>query len=147
MSVTLHRSSEFTVALPPDQAIMLFTPEGERRWADGWNPRYPEPERREGPGAVFTTEHGGHHATWIVVDHTAQRLRYARVVHGATAGTVEVSIVSSTDRATVVRVTYDLTALTAMGAAWLDDFDEGYEDEIASWSKEIAAALRPTGPR
>jgi hypothetical protein len=73
------------VALPPEQAIELFTPEGERKWSEGWNPVYPRPERPEGPGAVFVTGHDGHTTTWTMVDHTARCVRYARVTPGGPA--------------------------------------------------------------
>jgi CubicO group peptidase (beta-lactamase class C family) len=68
MGKTMRRSTEITVAVPPDQAMSLFTPEGER-WAEGWDPQYPVPDRRDGAGAVFTTGHGGHQTTWVMVDH------------------------------------------------------------------------------
>src|SRR5437588_11717644 len=55
MATTVRRAADITVGLPREQALALFTPEGERRWAEGWDPQYPEPGRREGPGAVFTT--------------------------------------------------------------------------------------------
>jgi hypothetical protein len=58
MTRTVHRATEITVGLPPEQALALFTAEGERRWAEGWDPQYPEPGRREGTGAAFTTGHG-----------------------------------------------------------------------------------------
>jgi hypothetical protein len=142
MPTTIRRAAELTVALPREQAMELFTPEGERRWADGWDPQYPEPRRREGPGAVFTTRHGGHDTTWIVVDQQPGSIRYTRVVHGMTAGTIAVDVVGSHERATNVRVTYDLTALTAAGQRWLEAFGEHYQTEIAEWSTEIAAALQ-----
>lgn len=139
MPVTLHRSAEIAVPLPRDQAVALFTAEGERRWAHGWNPRYPQPDRRDGPGAVFTTAHGSHEATWIMVDHEPDGVRYARVTHGMTAGTVAVDVVESHDDATRLRVTYDLTALTSAGEAWLTAFDADYDAAIASWAAEIEA--------
>ena len=140
MPITLRRSAEITVALPRDQAIALFTAEGERRWAEGWNPHYPQPDRCDGPGAVFTTAHGTHETTWIMVDHAPDAVRYARVAHGMTAGTVAVDFVGSHNDATRLRVTYDVTALTAAGEAWLAEFDVGYDAEIASWATQIAAA-------
>jgi hypothetical protein len=45
--------------------------------------------------------------------------------------------------ATEVSVTYDLTALTTAGEAWLEAFSADYEHGIAAWSTEIAAALQP----
>ena len=141
MTTNVHRSAEITVALPREQAMALFTPEGERRWADGWDPHYPETSRREGPGAVFTTGHGGHQTTWIMVDQRADGVRYARVTHGMTAGTVAVDVLGSGENATRVRVTYDLTTLSSEGGAWLDMFNADYDTAIAGWGTEISAAL------
>jgi len=128
--------------------MALFTAEGERGWAaDGWDPRFLSPERLDGPGAVFTTEHSGH-TTWVMVDHQPDRVRYARVTDGLTAGTIAVEAVAELDAdagsdviATRVRVRYDLTALSAEGERWLADFDAGYADEIASWANDIARAI------
>ena len=140
------RATEITVDVPPEQTIQLFTPEGERRWAEGWDPQYPEVDRREGPGAVFTTAHGGHHTTWIMVDHGPESVRYARVTEGMTAGTVAVDVVGSGEHSTRVRVMYDLTALTSAGESWLDAFDADYDTAIGGWSTEIAAALQGRRP-
>jgi hypothetical protein len=145
MSVTVHRTAEITVNLPRDRAMAFFTAEGERRWADGWEPHYPALTRRDGPGAVFTTEHAGHQTTWIMVDHQPERIRYARVTHGVTAGIVAVDVVASDEQITRLRVSYDLTALSAVGETWLADFDATYESEIASWAIDIAASLRRDG--
>jgi hypothetical protein len=138
MSTTLIRAAEIAVDLPAEQAMELFTPEGERSWAGGWDPQYPQADRREGPGAVFTTGHGGHQTTWIMVDHGPASVRYARVTHGMTAGMVAVEVVGSGEHSTRVRVTYDLTALTTTGEAWLDAFDAGYDTEIGGWATEIS---------
>jgi hypothetical protein len=146
MTKTMCRATEITVDLPPEQAMALFTAEGERRWADGWDPHYPEPGRREGPGAVFTTEHGGHETTWVMVDQGPEGVRYARVTEATSAGTVAVDVVGTRDGSTQVRVTYDLTATSSAGEDWLDAFDAHYDAAIAEWATEIAAALqRPAG--
>jgi len=147
MSTTVRRATDITVELPPEQAMALFTPEGERRWAHGWDPHYPEPDRREGAGAEFTTSHGGHQTAWIMVDHGPGTVRYARVTESMTAGTVAVDVVGSRDHATQVRVTYDLTALTPAGESWLEAFDADYDAGIGEWATEIAAALRRPGRR
>jgi len=141
MPTILKRSAEITVGLPQDQAMALFTPEGERRWAEGWDPRYPEPDRRDGPGAVFNTTHGSHQTTWIMVDERPDGVRYARMTHGMTAGTVAVDVVGSDKGTTRVRVTHDLTALTPTGALWLAKLDADHVRTIASWATNIATAL------
>jgi hypothetical protein len=147
MRTTVRHAADITVDLPPEQAMALFTPEGEPRWAEAWDPRYPEPDRREGAGAVFTTGHGGHQTTWIMVDHPPGRVRYARVTEGMTAGTVAVDVVGSREHSTRVRVTYDLTALTPAGEHWLEAFGADYDAAIRDWATEIAAALGGAGRR
>jgi hypothetical protein len=141
MGRSISRATEITITLPPERTIELFTPEGERRWAAGWDPEYPDTGRREGPGVVFATGHGGHKTTWIMVDQRPGTVRYARVTHGMTAGTVAVEIVGSGEHFTRVRVTYELTALTPAGEGWLEAFDASYDAAIGDWSIEIAAAL------
>ena len=38
MATTVRRAADITVGLPREQALALFTPEGERRWAEGPRP-------------------------------------------------------------------------------------------------------------
>jgi hypothetical protein len=142
MPITLHRTAEITVGLPREQAIALFTAQGERRWAEGWEPRYPEPARRDGPGAVFTTAHGHDETTWIMVDHRSDGVRYARVTRDVTAGTVSVDVVSSDDHATRVRVTYDLTALSTAGETWLNAFDVRYDTDLSHRANDSSYTFR-----
>jgi hypothetical protein len=115
------------VALPPDEAIELFTPEGERRWVDGWDPRYPGDD-----DGVFVT--GA--TTWVTVERGARSRRYARVTPGVQAGTVSVRCEPDGDD-TVATVGYELTALGP--EADLAAFDAEYEAFLAGWEREIAA--------
>jgi hypothetical protein len=139
--LNVRRTAEITVGLPRAQAMAMFTAEGERRWAEGWEPHYPEPARQEGAGAVFTTAHGAHETAWVMVDQRPDGVRYARVTHGMTAGTVAVDVLSSEDDSTRVAVTYDLTALGPEGERWLAAFEKHYDAEIASWANDIASAI------
>lgn len=66
----------------------------------------------------------------------------ARVTHGTTVGTVAVDVVASEEHVTRLGVSYDLTALSPAGEAWLAAFDAAYESEIASWATDIAAAFQ-----
>jgi hypothetical protein len=114
------------VALPPERAAALFTPEGERRWAQGWAPEYPA------DGPVFVTNDGA--TVWIELGD----LRYARVTPGVQAGTVAVRLAPE-GGGTRAEVTYDLTALS--GDADLPAFAAGFDDMLAAWERDIAAAL------
>ncbi len=139
--ITMRRSTQIALNFPPDDAMILFTPEGERRWAVGWDPLYPDPDHRDGAGAVFTTAHGGQKTTWIVVDRGPETIRYARVVPGMSAGTIAIKLVHADERTTAVEVTHAVTALSAAGESWLEAFAAGYDAEIESWGAEIAEAL------
>lgn len=55
------------IPLPPQEALHLLTPEGERSWVDGWAPSYPaggagDPER----GLVFIVGKESGASVWIV---------------------------------------------------------------------------------
>ena len=117
------------VALPPDEAIELFTPEGERRWVDGWEPRYPG-----GDDGVFVTGP----TTWVTVERGERSRRYARVTPGVQAGTVYVRC-EPDGAGTVATVGYELTALGP--DADLAAFAAGYADFLAGWEREIAACV------
>jgi hypothetical protein len=143
--VTTHfiGTSDITVALPPPDAITLFTPEGERLWAgsDSWNPQYPDPSRTHEVGVVFTTQHQARQTIWVIVDADAHRLRYARITPDGLAGTVEVRVRTGTGNSTTVQVTYDLTALTDAATDELAEFSSGYHAEIGTWAIDIAKSL------
>lgn len=120
---------ELSVPLPPERAIHLFTPVGERAWVPHWDPAFPAGEHGDGsaPGTVFLT--GDTH--WVVADRTPDRVRYARVTPGVRAGTVEVRVRPDGERSTA-EVTYDMTSF-APG----DDYDPA----IGEWEAKIAAAV------
>jgi hypothetical protein len=122
-------SHSLRVPLPPERAIHLFTPVGERLWVSHWEPRFPAGEGGDGsaPGTVFLT--GDTH--WVVVDRTPDRVRYARVTPGVRAGTVEVALRADGD-GTIADVTYEMTSFAE---------DDDYDPAIREWEPAIAAAL------
>ena len=124
----MTHSCTLRVPLPPERALHLFTPVGERAWAPGWDPVFPAGEAGDGgaPGTVFLT--GG--STWVVVDREPDRVRYARVLPGVRAGTVEVRL-RPDGPDTLADVTYETTALS----------DAPFDPELAHWEQEIRAAL------
>ena len=117
------------VPLPPDDAIALFTPEGERAWVPGWDPHH--------HGAtVFATGHAGADTIWVTTDREPRRMRYARVTPGVHAGTVEVRCHPDGDH-TRAEVTYHLSSLSPDP---LDDFAAGFDGMLAEWERLIADA-------
>jgi hypothetical protein len=123
----MKHTGTIAVPLPPEQAITLFTPEGERAWAPGWDPQHHS-------DAVFTTDHDGTQTIWVVLDAGEDAVRYARVSPGRHAGTVEVRC-RADGETTRAEVTYDLTPLSADA---LDDF--GFDAMFAEWERMIVEA-------
>jgi len=135
-------TGQIDVALPPPRAFTLFTPSGERAWAEGWDPEFPAPAASDtDPGVVFVTGHGGHRTTWIVIGcEPPAAIRYAQTAPGHRAGIVSVGCRASA-AGTRVLVGYDLTALTPEANAELDRFAAGYPDFLARWERAIARAI------
>ena len=128
--------------VPAAQAIELFTPSGERRWAHGWDPSFPAPAADETePGTVFETAADGS-LTWVVVARESGRsIKYAVVAPGIRAGTIEVACTDDGSGAATATVTYDMTALSADGERWLAEFAAGYDGYLDHWCHAIAAAI------
>jgi Polyketide cyclase / dehydrase and lipid transport len=144
MNVRAICEGGFTLPLPVAEALVLFTPEGERRWAGSdWNPQYAIAEAvadDSAPGTVFTTESDGGHATWIVLERRPDGMRYARVAPRRIAGTVSVSCAPSPE-GTQVRVTYDVTSLGPEGAEFVRELESGYHGFMESWREEIVKGV------
>ena len=137
------RTHHFELPMAPSEALHYFTPEGERAWAEGWDPRYLFPaDGTTTPGMVFTTGHGGEETLWTMTRHEPElgTVEYLRVTPGSRMGTVRVQC-SQAGPGTRVTVTYVLTALTPEGNAKLKALEgPAYEAVIESWAASIRRA-------
>jgi hypothetical protein len=130
-------TGQVRVALAPEAAIELFTPEGERRWAGPeWDPQYPAGD----DDTVFVT----HGTVWITTERSPLTRAYARVSPHGDAGTVTVRCRPAGEH-TVAEVTYDLTALGPEHD--VERFAAGYDDFLAEWERAIASAVAGEVPR
>ncbi|MBV9281050.1 MAG: SRPBCC family protein, partial [Chloroflexi bacterium] len=112
----------------PDRVFPLFTPLGERQWAEGWEPIpiYPASGEAE-PGAVFSTRHGdGPPTIWTVTvfDPHARRISYVRVAPGSLHVAVDVRCVADGPNGTHATVTYTYTGLSDRGNESIDAMTE-----------------------
>lgn len=136
-------SDGFDLPLSRETAFPLFTARGEMRWVEGWHPEFfvEVPDDTE-VGTVFRTRDSSHRATtWVVVARVAgERIRYARIEDGGSAGTVTVDLA---DAAYGCRVTvaYDLTATDPRSREHLDALSRGYAEYLASWRDAIVAHI------
>jgi hypothetical protein len=137
MRVRLTGSFEVPGTL--DVVLPLFTAEGERRWAPGWEPVWADESHQHEVGEVWTTGTPPS-TTWITVDTGANHVRYARVAIDDSAGLVTVTCTEDSGQTTVT-VDYDLTALSDAGAERLEQFAAGYDDMLAHWQHHTSRAL------
>ena len=140
-------SGRIHVALPAEQAFALFTPSGEREWADGWDPTFPAPTLDDSePGTVFETDAHGHRCIWLVTDRVwGARIAYAQVIPGERAGSITVTL-DATEGGSDVEVVYEFTPLSEAGAHHLEQFADGYGDYLRSWQDTIASCLEKRAP-
>ena len=140
----VERSAELRFGHPVEVAFEMFTPEGERAWAPGWDPRPVTPSGETGvPDAVFTTDHGGAHAVWFVVelDRERRRVGYVNFVAGTRVTRVDVACDAAGPSDTVATVRYVVTGLSDAGNAYAREFDANFEATMAHWQSAIASAL------
>ena len=140
-----HESSgQFELPLPAAEAIWLFTPEGERVWAPGWNPTYPDGHPAEAPGTVFTTAAHGSLTIWVIIeiDRPGGSVTYARVTPEHHAGTVRVRCVDARPGYSTVFVRYDMSLLGDRASSGFDAYAPDHcEDMLRDWSRAIRAYL------
>jgi len=141
-SEPLSNSGHFHLDAPCAQVFPLFTAQGEKAWAPGWNPEMLSGDTAR--GSVFRTHHAESETVWIVTDYQPDHYQasYARLVQGSNMGLVDVTCHEDSGGASVT-VRYTLTGLGKEGDAFVREFlsDPHYTRFIEEWRTAISAAL------
>jgi hypothetical protein len=134
----------FRLDAPLERVFPLFTAEGERSWAPGWEPNILSGAVERG-SAFVTRAHSGIETTWIVADYRPAegRVTYARLAQGSNIGLVDVTCTAAEGRGTVVSVRYTLTGVSDSGRAFVREFLEpsNYARMIDEWRVATSAVL------
>ena len=144
MTMRRKATGRFELPISAGQAIEFFTPEGERDWAPGWDPLYPDGAPSETPGTVFITSHGDQDTVWTIhnIDRERFAASYSRPNIGRWAGTVRVRCDDRGPQRSVITVDYDTTVLPGADPSILDHFDEAsYEEMMNHWETAVTAVL------
>jgi hypothetical protein len=140
-----HQTRNATIRLdaPRDRAFEMFTPLGERAWAQGWDPEFLHPpDGAAGEGSVFITRAGGVETIWTTIAHDPPaRAAYSRVTPGLHAVIVEVRLRPSEDGGTRADVSYAFTALTPAGNDVVAEMVDGFGGWMEEWETSINRAL------
>ena len=143
--VPAHQTRSATIRLdaPPERAFGMFTPLGERAWAQGWEPEFLHPTDGEAcEGSVFITRAGGVETIWTTIAHDPpKRAAYSRVTPGLHAVIVEVRLRDAEDGGTLANVAYAFTALTSAGNDAVAEMVEGFAGWMEEWETSINRAL------
>jgi hypothetical protein len=144
----VSRRGTIVLHAPPDRVFPLFTPDGERKWAAGWDFRavYPVDGEME-ENFVFVTDapdHAQAPTVWIVTryepaDHVVE---YQRVEPGIKTGRVRVRCRPGGVGEAEATVEYTYTALSEAGNRFVATFSaEAFAAFIARWAEAINAYL------
>ena len=137
-------SGKFYLQIPANEAVRLFTPEGERAWVPEWNPHYATGEPSEAPGTVFTTRTHGSSTIWTIVeiDRSAGSATYARVTPDHHAGLVRVQCADTQAGRCSVTVSYDMSLLGEEHSSGFDAYEPAQVKEmLRGWAEAIGAYL------
>lgn len=141
------RVRTFHLDAPLAKVFPLFTAQGERAWAPGWEPHILSGAEERG-SAFTTTAHNGSPVTWIVIDYRPAegRASYARLVQDSNIGIVDVVCTEVAEGGTDISVRYTLTALSEAGESFVAAFlaDQHYTTMIEEWRVATSKALRLT---
>ena len=142
--VTRHGLLAFDA--PVAVVFALFTPQGERHWAEGWDPQILFPRDREvAEGMVFQTrDHGNLLLTWTVTryDEPNHLVAYNVVAPDLLVRRIEVRCRPSGSTRTEVAVTDSYVALSEQGNAFIDHLTEPeYANKMANWKERIGGYL------
>jgi hypothetical protein len=138
------RSGTFHLDAPRAQVLPLFTAQGERDWAPGWDPVMLSGSEER--GSAFRTRHpDGRTTTWIVIEYRPSegRVGYARLAEDSNIGLVDVVCTEAAGGGTDVSVRYTLTPLHAGAEHFVEHFlsAEHYDRMIEEWRAATNAAL------
>jgi hypothetical protein len=137
------RGATIRLDAPPERAFGMFTPLGERAWAEGWDPEFLHPVDGEAcEGSVFVTRAGGRETIWTTIaHHPPARAAYSRVTPGLHAVVVDVRLRASDDGGTLADVSYAFTALTPAGNDAVAEMAGGFAGWMETWESSINHAL------
>jgi hypothetical protein len=145
LSKTVSHTAEFEIDQPVQAVFPLFSPEGERLWAPGWDYENFMGTNQLQEDDIFLTrahDHAANEAIWIVkrYEPEAHRVQYYKIEPGEKVGIIEVTCVRSGPRSSKVRVTYRYTGLSESGNRFVARFTKkDYQAFIEDWKRLIEA--------
>jgi hypothetical protein len=142
------REGSFELDTSADKALLFFTPEGERAWVKGWDPKPVYPPQAAvvfQTNSVFRIDQDEERSLWTIVEadlhqHIAE---YIYVVEGQRLSRVRVQIEPLGELHCRVRVHYVHTATSEKGLQFVASVTESfYAQNMRDWQRMVSAAIR-----
>jgi len=137
-----HTEFSFAVDAPFEQVVPLFGAHEERKWAEGWDPRfvYPTPAHDQ-QGMVFKVAHGQHSSVWIntALDLAGGHIQYAHVLGDAMATLIDIHATRQGPQKTAVTVVYERTALVPEANEHVQNIAKSDEKGGKEWGDAMNA--------
>ncbi|MGD8755473.1 MAG: hypothetical protein PVF98_07390 [Desulfobacterales bacterium] len=130
----------------PSVVHALICPVKEAEWLEGWD--YELIFSQSGLaeyGCVFTSQSAGEETIWIITkrDDVRCETEFARIIPGSRAALVTVSIQDSGHQTSRVTIRYTITALTAAGNQFIDNFtEENFTKDMRFWEATMNHYLK-----
>ena len=142
----ITRQGHLVFDAPLATVFPLFTPQGERHWAEGWDPQILFPRGRDvAEGMVFQTrDQGDRLLTWTMTryDEAAHSVAYNVVTPDFLVRRIEVRCRPASTARTQVEVTDSYVGLSSQGNGFIDQLTEAeYEKKMAIWKERIGRYL------
>ena len=135
----VSHSEEFLLERDIASVFPLFSPEGEKLWAPGWDYTNLHGSKALRRDDVFLTDAHDHKTTqaiWIVADYDPVKhcVAYYKIEPGEKVGKVVVECFEQTKTSTLVKVTYRYTGLSDSGNKFVSGFTkEVYKEFVEEW--------------
>jgi hypothetical protein len=139
----VEHTTTFNLSQPIERVFPLFTPEGEKLWAPGWDYVNIMGTTELSEDYVFLTgrhDHASTHAIWLVKRHSPDEglIAYYRVEPDDKVGVVTVRCSTASPNSTEVEVTYKYIPVSEKGLKFVEDFSlESYTRFIAEWQLQL----------
>lgn len=136
---SISHTKTFELMSPIYKIFPLFTPEGEKLWAPGWDYENLMGTMELAEDYVFLTKTHDHRtkdAIWIVKDYDPRShfVQYYKIEPEDKVGVVAVKCSELGADTTMVQVTYKYIALSQTGEDFISGFDESaFSEFIDHW--------------
>ncbi len=138
------RTGSFELPYAPESVMPLFTPEGHRRWVDGWDAKavYPAKSIEYFPNSVFVTGPENDPVVWTILEATAQSAEYVHTMGSSAVGRIRVQT-AAVDGGCRVSTMFVVTALDERGRKLLDSHftEAAFAEKLAGWKRSLSAVL------